>query len=590
MSPPESGGLSIWNFLRQVIMGKALAVRLSRLPDHDDYPGFTARVLGTLIVSDLWLKHVNVVLTDKKVSLDSIKVPDEAERAEAAKWEKKGAEATRDGEYQEAVEHYTKAIVTDLTNAMYRCDRSAAQLAQGNYLEAEEDAEIATLLDPKQPKAWSYLGLALMRQGYSRRAEKTYKKALEMVSSDASPAIRQGMDDAQAYSRRTISAINEEQARARRHRLQSDFFAQDYETIGKTVQLHSRVHEQQVEGLLLFAQKLKWPHLNETRAFAEEVYDSVRDSRTINPFLWDWLFGLILPGRWFAYTIMVALLQCTPCIGDKLRDIRYQSSGFALPDRSYWRSRTVLARVLGCLPGVVSLCGWVGPCAAVIFQNQADEGVEQGVQIKARTVTPLGPAPAINTYTYMQVRPGEALSDLHKDLKRVENWVVPSPPSQDDHTCEVQEVQLRRLPPDSNGNDADKRSEYRASVVFRLDSSPTPITYVLYTNPLFVTLPPCQTKDLRQNAGWHDFHKRQLPLYQGKVWSVGELKDYVPEDEHGGHVSTVNATGEGAEVVARAWCSETGRNAAIRRPGGPCLVCAIDAAHSLHIRVLIWVG
>lgn len=236
-----------------MVVGKALALRL-RTRSADDTTGFTARILGTLIVSDLWLKHVSVKLTDPTVDLDTLEKPDAASKAEAEKWHKRGADAMENCEYQEAVEHYTKAIVADLYNASYRCDRAAAQLAQGNYREAEEDADNATLLGPKQPRAWSYLGLALLRQGFSKRAEATYAKGLRVLSDKDSQEIRQAMADAQVHSRRTISAINEEQDRERQHRLKSDFLAQDYETQGKAVQLVSRIHEQQAEGLLQSSQ------------------------------------------------------------------------------------------------------------------------------------------------------------------------------------------------------------------------------------------------------------------------------------------------------------------------------------------------
>lgn len=192
----------------------------------------------------------------------------------------------------------------------------------------------------------------------------------------------------------------------------------------------------------------------------------------------------------------------------------------------------------------------------------------------------------------MQVQPGETLREFIDDLKKAEKWVVPSPPPQDDCTCEVREVRLSRLPPDASVNEMDshKRSEYRATVVFQLDRNPTPIMYVLYTNPVFVTLPPCPAQDGRQNAGLHEFHKRELLLFGDKILSIGELKGYTPDNGDGGRVAIINATGNGAEILARAWCSETGRNAVIRRLTGPCFVCAVHAAYSLHIRVLIWVG
>ena len=53
----------------------------------------------------------------------------------------------------------------------------------------------------------------------------------------------------------------------------------------------------------------------------------------------------------------------------------------------------------------------------------------------------------------------------------------------------------------------------------------------------------------------------------------------------------INATGNGGQVVARAWCAERGKNAVVvRGSGGPCFVCAVKAASikGLGIGVVIW--
>jgi hypothetical protein len=41
------------------------------------------------------------------------------------------------------------------------------------------------------------------------------------------------------------------------------------------------VHEQQVDGLLFFAERMKWPYINETRDYAEDVYADLRSGDTI---------------------------------------------------------------------------------------------------------------------------------------------------------------------------------------------------------------------------------------------------------------------------------------------------------------------
>jgi hypothetical protein len=47
----------------------------------------------------------------------------------------------------------------------------------------------------------------------------------------------------------------------------------------RELQLHSLVYEQQVEGLLYFAVKMKWPSINEVRDVAEEAYSNLRSGQ-----------------------------------------------------------------------------------------------------------------------------------------------------------------------------------------------------------------------------------------------------------------------------------------------------------------------
>jgi hypothetical protein len=83
---------------------------------------------------------------------------------------------------------------------------------------------------------------------------------------------------------------------------------------------------------------------------------------------------------------------------------------------------------------------------------------------------------------------------------------------------------------------------------------------------------------------------RELPRFQKNIWSIERLKDHTAEDDDDDEVMVINATGKGAEVLARAWCSERGKSAVIRRTGGPCFVCAVRAASrgNLGTGVLIW--
>lgn len=110
----------------------------------------------------------------------------------------------------------------------------------------------------------------------------------------------------------------------------------------------------------------------------------------------------------------------------------------------------------------------------------------------------------------------------------------------------------------------DKETEYRASITFQRDNGEA-VSYKLYTNPVFVTVPPC-----RSAGGEHKVHMREFGAFH-RVWEGEGLKEHVEwegeeeEEEEGiggreggerrggrGGVMVINATGEGAEVVARA--------------------------------------
>jgi len=359
----------------------------------------------------------------------------------------------------------------------------------------------------------------------------------------------------------------------------------------KLIEFHSRVHEKQTEGLLRFAEVLRWPYISEVRKYAEDVYVLLRSgNRGIDTNLFDWLYGIVLPGKWTAFKVMAALVLCTPSLTG-LGIAAHYDSGVSLSKSSYWRTRTVVGRVLGCLPGVKSVCGWIGPCPPI------DGPCCSYIRVKARRVAPprrddvirIGaPGPVDGEES---IRPGPEDDDFQqwkKDIEDESRWAVPEPPVRDMTVCSIEKVELKTLPADSRMTDRmsedgqEQSLEYRANVVFRIDQDSVP--YTLYSNPVFITAPGCQ------GGLPHQVHARELPKYQRNCWNIKDLKDAADYDVNG--VMIINATGRGAEVVARAWCAETGKNALIRRASGPCFVCAYSLAgeHQLGVNVLIWVS
>ena len=602
--------VGVWNFLRQVIASRELAIRLNHLDGSTSYNGFTERILGSLIISELWLKHVRIVLTDEKLSFDGVKGAETAEQmGKAIDYKNQGNDALKKNEYQKAVDLYTEAMKLDLSNAIYRCNRSAALIGLERYEDAEEDAYIATLLDSKYAKAWSWLGMSMFKQGDARRAKKAYERAIQVAGKDATVQMHNGLASAKERIEENIKAIKSEKDFAKKHSLSSAYIDEDWEIKGKTLEFHSLIHEQQVEGLLLFAERMRWPYINEVRDYAEDVYSSVRAGGKINIHLYDWLYGIVLPGKWFAFKIMTALILCTPGIKDKAGIAPYFDCGLVLPTRSYWRLRTVMGRVLGCLPGLISLCGWIGPCPRVEFDPPV-EGLVQPwhIRVKARQIALTEHNHNSDdgdwrneSYDYRNetnIRTDEEIEPYLAEMCNPRNWVIPEPPVRDVGTCEIVSIQLKKLalPVEMaqkaaqgkiQDTEAEREAEYRASITFQMDNNEEAITYKLFTNPVFVTPPSCDSP-----KGQHEVHIRELPLYQKNIWSVERLKDHTAEASDDDEVMVINATGNGAEVLARAWCSERGKCAVIRRPGGPCFVCAVRAAskRSLATSVLIWTG
>jgi hypothetical protein len=268
-----------------------------------------------------------------------------------------------------------------------------------------------------------------------------------------------------------------------------------------------------------------------------------------------------------------------------------------LPKKSYWRIRTVLGKVLGCLPGVQSICGWIGPCPPVEFIP--GDLSPRYVRLKARQITPLqyqgqqtGDVIFISNSSgvtdELRLRDDEELEPWMAEIKDPNSWVIPEPPVKQISTCEIKSIQLRE---DLSGREQDEDSKlmYRDQIVFKMDASEAPITFKLFTTPIFVTPPSCYSGQ----KGPHEVHLRELKRYDDKnIWTIEQLKEHTAEDTEDIDVMIINATGKGAELLARAWCSERGKNAVIRRAGGPCFVCAERAAsrNSFNFGVLIWVS
>ncbi|KIM86353.1 hypothetical protein PILCRDRAFT_322985 [Piloderma croceum F 1598] len=224
------------------------------------------------------------------------------------------------------------------------------------------------------------------------------------------------------------------------------------------LEMRSRVQARQIDGLLRFAEIMEWPQISEMRDYVENVYVDFVGGKTVTVDLWEWLFGIMLPGKFYASKIMSALVTATPSLGS-YGAIPYVNLGFNLQGRSWWRCRNILGSVLAGVHGVKSVCGWIGPCPGVTEPPE-----NPWIRIRARpveflrgTVTdPLGNIDDASddgsgeeaydtTRRLFSPRAGETVFDVIQDLSDMSLWNEPVPPPKAALTPMMLELNIRHL-------------------------------------------------------------------------------------------------------------------------------------------------
>jgi len=352
----------------------------------------------------------------------------------------------------------------------------------------------------------------------------------------------------------------------------------------------SRIHERQVEGMIRFAELLEWPWIPETRAYMENVMNDLEMIRPIPFDVSDWIFGLLLPGKKYRHKIMSCLIASTASISG-VRSPPFHDSGLALGNKSYWPSRSVLGRVLGGLPGVKSVCGWVGPCPKV-----EDASLLGWLRAKARTVT--FPTPCSDPLdgmspdgegdgTGFSTGIGQTLNEaILMDICNINNWVEGKRIFEHtNHRVVLSKIKLQAVADTAGalhslfpGSYSPTESrDYRPTLEFLVNGVTQ--SFTLYTNPCFVTAHPC--------VGIHVMMNTQASSYGANIVDATKLTHYSWD---GRRLLVINALSYGAETVTRAWCAERGTHAVIRRGAGCCFACAtsMTGKAGLGINVLIW--
>ena len=579
-----------WVFLVQIVLAKELGRRLATGEGWTS-TDFTHRLLAMLILADQWIDNVKIGLYDPKregLKKDQEKngKPSRPHNAAAEALKTKGNAALATNNLDEALGLYTQALEISPSHPVYLTNRAAAQFRLKRYAGTIQDAVAAVEVDPLYSKSWSWLGAAKLETGDHRGSVVAYEWALDVDPAGGTQTMKEGLAKARYKVAEAKHPDLAKLSPARRERALED---ERWNLGQRDTRFNSLCHHEQAHGLIRFAELMKWPFLDELRTHVNALYDKGFPAGT-NLHVWEWFYGLSLPGKYFSSKIGATLVLCTPSLA-MMKASTYFDAGISLPEASYWRTRTPLGRVLGSIPGVKSLCGWIGPLPPV------DGPKKIFIRLRAARVTPKrkkgntwevgGYKRGWNEHT-VRPQPEEDLEVWAEEIQDISKWLIPKPPVDDLDAYEIRKIGLEELPFDRpreglSQSELEMHTAYAASIEFRFSNGCTKV-YQLKSNSVFVTLPTCYN-----NGKQHAVHTREFPPYSRNIFNVKDLVSGSYDYERDG-VMVINATGKGAETLARAWCAENGHNAGIRQAGGPCYTCAYNTVShkGLYLEILIW--
>ncbi|KAL5339611.1 hypothetical protein BJX70DRAFT_387831 [Aspergillus crustosus] len=542
-----------WSFVVSMVTAKELALRLA-VNTGPPVTGLSVPILALLIVSDLWLQNTTLDIDDysrlnQEVLDRQTAGVTEEEQQKAAEFIRQANEANDRKDLEGATALYHQAVLVNPSNYDPIQKRAEWVLTLSNYRGTAGEASYLKLLDPTRFAGYAILGRACMGYGSYARARDVFSKAAQLATTqDEKDAMLAAMAEAEAASTAELQAIENAATEKEKRALIRARKTIEWDMAGRAIKLLPTKYERQLEGLVLFAERMQWPYLSEVRQGFEKAYsDWLSSKRNLLYEHLDWLFAVMRPGKHSAQTLMATLISSTPSI-EKLGPALSQECGLVLPTCSYWRSRTVMGRVLGALPGVTCLNGWIGPCPPVTL------------------VSPDNASPPLHCLaTSLYFNPARKLlsrpSSTEIDSLLDPNQSLETPPAQDNQAWELSQIILeywQRLEP----NNPASVPLWNAYLQFTQPETSISFTFQLTHSPVFVTLPPChsptntdqQDKEDHENNEPHKFHRHELRTYRASEISIPKLQNF-DSFLYNDVVAVINATAPGAEVVARAWCN-----------------------------------
>ncbi|KAL3449341.1 hypothetical protein BJX65DRAFT_306381 [Aspergillus insuetus] len=396
-----------------LIMARQLALRLQR-NESAFVRGLTKSVLAALL-SDRWFENTKIEL-----------------REDAEELMRQGDKAAEDGRIRVARSLYSQAIQIDFSNYEFIRKRAELMLTCGHYRAAVKEGIFLKLLDPTRVGGYMILGRGYMGSKNYQRAQEAFSQASQLVNEEERGDILEEIAKAEAASAAQMREIDEETDEKQKRALVQAKEDVKWKTSGQTIRLLPSKYERQLKGLLLFAKRIKWPY-NKVREGFEKAY---KDWLTNEP-TWfaqqDWILGVMLLGASLAHALMSTLICSTPFLNEEIDSTQSSESGLLLVDCSYRRVRSAVGRVLGCLPGVISLNGWIRACRYVHIDDYPEySSVPRHCLV---TASPLGldallkpPPPHIETSPLIEAQQVDA---IHETVDPSQ-WVTLQPPEKEE--------------------------------------------------------------------------------------------------------------------------------------------------------------
>ncbi|KAF2030195.1 hypothetical protein EK21DRAFT_112114 [Setomelanomma holmii] len=305
-------------------------------------------------------------------------------------------------------------------------------------------------------------------------------------------------------------------------------------------------HQRNAEGLIRNAEALSWPLMDETRRCLETAYFDLTSGTSLASYdMYDWLFGLVMPGKFFRHRVMCTLVDATPSIRN-WQGAPYYDNGVVVKNKSYWPKRTVLGRVLGGLRNPKSVCGWIGPLPAPTGKDQNGAVIQGWIGINARRLDVRVPiirlAKPLEALGFTEESGESNVTTINEIVEPNEYIVASGPVAQPGQPKPIFKGIHLELVPTARLNIGQSlglpTEEYRASLDFEFSTTPPKLVRcTLFTLPVFVTAPPC--------VGTHVMFRRQAQMRLREAVLVKDLKGTYPVE---GNVLFINAMGDGEEV------------------------------------------